>query len=165
MVYPLKYISEDSMLKKLSSMLMLAFTISAHAEVVKTDSGFVSWTVNVKDEVGMLTYSRMSVRVDSSRVSSEQEREQAFKLSFNSGLGVRHSIALKFDRADELSSESIIPMIAIQEKGEVSKYRFKVIEKEGTLNNVSCSESGFIKKKLKCTAEYQLVQVLELNKN
>ena len=153
------------MLKKLSSMLILATTISAHAEIIKTDSGFVSWTVNVKDETGMLTYTRMRVGLDGSGTSSEEERAQVFNLSFHSGLGGKHSIALKFDRADESSSDSIIPMIAIQEAGEVSKYRLKVIEKEGRLDNVSCTESGFIKKKLKCTAEYKLVQVLELKKN
>lgn len=150
-------------MKTLFVIVALAISASSFASITKTDSGYVSWTVNInKKKEGVLAYSRMTVQVGGSATASQEEQRMALRLGWNSGVGGRQEYAMKFEHADERSQESVEEKI----KGIVSKDIADVAvtgeEAEVKLTNVSCKESGFLKKKLNCSAEFEHVQILNL---
>lgn len=150
-------------MKTLIIIALLAISASAFASLTKTDSGYVSWTVKInKKKEGVLTYSRMSIQVAGHASASQEEQRIALRLGWNSGVGGRQEYAMKFENTDERSQESVEEKIKEIMAKDIADAPVTGEEAEVKIKNLSCEESGFLKKKLTCSAQFEHVQVLNL---
>lgn len=144
--------------------LTLLFSLSSFAgSLVKTDSGYVSWTVNVnKKKDGTMTYVRLGVSIDASETSSPEEMSVAMSLTFNSPVGGRKDFPMKYEVTDERSQESVVAKIKETIASSLAGSRVEAEEAELELKNLECSETGFLKKKLNCKASFTHVQKISV---
>lgn len=151
-------------MKVILSVIALSFSLSAFASLTKTDSGYVSWTVKInKKKEGVLTYSRSQVQIGGTNSTSPAETSMAARIAFDAGVGGRSEIPMTFTFSDERSQESVEAKIKEIVAKDIADVAVTGQEAEVKLSNLSCEESGFLKKKLTCSANFEHVQVLDLN--
>lgn len=150
-------------MKALIILAAFAFSTVSFASVIKTDSGFVTWTVKInKKNEGVLRYSRSSVQINGSNANTPAEMREAMNISFNSGVGGLSETPMTFAHNDERSQESVEAKIKEFIAKDISKFNVTGEEPELTMSGVECTESGFLKKKLECQAQFKHKQVLNL---
>lgn len=148
------------------SLLLLGLSLSLTTlagTITKTDTGSVTWMVKVnKKQEGSMIYSRTSSGLNGSNDVSIEELRILTQMSFNTGVGGLNEVAMVFSSTDERSQESVEEKLKVAFTADIKDYPLKPIETEVKLKNVSCKESGFLKKRLNCSADFEHVQVLEV---
>lgn len=128
----------------------------------KTESGSVSWDLNIKSKQGsIIAYSDSSGYRQQGEVSNYDQR-----IISNLPLYFGRSInkAVSFELSDERSQESVQELIASEMLVDLKGLNIRVLSKNIVLRNANCIEHGFIKKELSCGAKFKAEILIELIK-
>lgn len=138
-------------------------TSSAYAgSFVKIDKGNVSWSLNVKSKKGQITLTRYSTGTEGKDLSTDEQIKITNTIGWYSGLGTIANEQSSFENSDERSQETVSSLIKQKMLNDLARLNIELKNSEINIENLNCKESGFIKKTLNCTAQYESKLDVEL---
>ncbi len=137
-------------------LLFLAFlSLSAFAEpVIKKDYGTATWSVNIHNKLGNIVLSRFNTEVKSYKQDTKKLIHLNNVLKRLSRKANGDVISFTFAHTDERSQESVVKLIDTSMVSEMKVINFELKNTKIELQNLSCAEKGFLKKRLECSAIY-----------
>lgn len=147
---------------KLCLMIALLSSSAFAGSIIKSDSGSASWSMNIKNKVGVVKLTRNSTGYKGIDLSTEEKIRVSNILGWFSDLGILKEEAVTFENADERSQETVSNLIKNTLISELSKIDSEIKEADIKFDNLNCQEKGFFKKQLICSADYESRMNIEL---